>query len=85
MSVPPTTYSLDYLAEATGKSAKFWEREAASRNVPHRRFGKTPRFTVEDLQTIFDRHLVQQKDEATAAPKLPVDSLASRVTRGGRR
>lgn len=81
----PVTYSLDELAEFTGKSAKYWEREAAARSIPQRRFGKTPRFTAEDLQAIYDLHFLPAEREAPAPAGPGSDPLASRITRGGGR
>lgn len=60
------------LAERLGKSADYWYRKAARREVPHRRLGRTVRFTEEDVAAILDAALVT-----------PTDPLAS-LTAGSR-
>lgn len=40
------------LAAILGKSADYWTKEARARRVPHRRIGRSIRFTQDDIDQI---------------------------------
>lgn len=66
------------LAARLGKTADYWQRKAARREIPHRRIGRDVRFTEADVDAILAASLIA-----------PVDVLAAQTpgsrARGRRR
>lgn len=54
------------LAERIGKSADYWLRKARAKQVPHRRIGRSVRFTEDDVQAILAAALVTPNDPLTS-------------------
>lgn len=84
--MPDTTATLtpDELAERIGKSGDYWTKAARAKRVPHRRLGRSIRFTEDDVVAILEAALVTPTKSATPAADIAPGSASRRPGRAVR-
>lgn len=82
-TISTSTISPDELADRIGKSGDYWTKAARAKRVPHRRLGRSIRFTEDDVTAILAAALVKPV-AATPAADIAPGSASRRPGRAAR-